>query len=253
MNRSFNSISQFNYVAILLLTIFFCSAQVHAQCYLRDIKYNSPIREHYLPVSVKDEQGNAIAFARINGIQHPFSFSTDTLGNGVVKISTITDSVNIEAFGFESVTVAAIKLYQPIVLKANYKTIKEVVIVSDVIYCRRCRMDHYCQYHYITASTIEKEKRNDNPVSSTHALSVFPNPAPKGSTLYLRLAQNVSAPLQVQLFDAAGKSYLVAQSNISSSGLIPLQLPFHLAAGNYWVKLTNPLTKQSWAQGCVVQ
>lgn len=88
---------------------------------------------------------------------------------------------------------------------------------------------------------VEARRPTDNlqDVVAGNAISVYPNPVREGF-FKLSFADQKPGRYQIALLDAAGKVVSVQQANVQNKVQVEeFRLPSQVAAGNYWVRVTN--------------
>lgn len=80
---------------------------------------------------------------------------------------------------------------------------------------------------------------------------VFPNPAPRASTIHISFKEQGTYTLQ--LLDNSGKLYLAREVNVFARQVSSIELPSKIGAGPYYMKAINVKSRKQFVDKIIIQ
>lgn len=197
---------------------------------------------------VSNQKGDPVPFATVK--VHGTSIGTMADSSGRYSISfphTTKGALEFSSVGFEQKTVALNNeqdATDTVVLKEINPVYSSVEITGPSRRRRGCGM---CRIYVIrkrlVVDSVKKEETD---------ITVFPNPAPKGSAVSISTT-GIESPY-FSLFDNQSKSIHVANDlSTAKNKTHQLSLPAYLAAGIYYIVVTDSKTKKRYTRKLIIQ
>lgn len=89
------------------------------------------------------------------------------------------------------------------------------------------------------AFVVDSEPVSTQELAQNLNFNVYPNPAKAGTPIHISTSNILSTDTQVQLLDMSGKRIAPQTTVPQGDGEISLQLPGHLPAGMYWLRMAS--------------
>ena len=197
---------------------------------------------------VMDENGRPVVYATIM-YSKAHGTVTDNSGNFSIPVNKVSQQATlyITALGYKSDSVAvkqflAVDQTQLIVLKTEANVLGEVVVIPEKIITKRA------------ADTISIFKDTLAAIGlGKSALSVYPNPVAKGSSVTVSARLDQTGTYTIQLFSISGTIMQTTQVNgAPKAPTFSINIPANLTAGAYIVRVSHPALTKCYTQQIVV-
>lgn len=205
--------------------------------------------------TVMNEKGEPIPFATIYAKELVASVAADSAGYFELLTKSIIDSTTIgaSAIGYES---NEIKIAKPdtdiiIILKQKDISLPAIIVKTNQYSTGKIRLGgaicivRKVRHKDLFDTAIRKIVKND-------FFKTYPNPAPKGSTVYIEIKK--ADEYSIQLLDVNSKPILVQTfTTVSDKAVTSINIPASLASGTYYIRVINEKMKKQYADKIIVQ
>lgn len=224
-----------------------------------------------IPVTgtVTNEAGEPLAGAaiEINGERNvvtddkgKFHFELTTKRNDIIKLT-----VSYMGYTSQKKLVGAEELKEPlnIQLKQDVRMLEDVTVVAYPVVGRLqviaglIQATHKKDSVVETCSAVLKDSMNmvkkmlNKLTNSSDGVTVYPNPANKGSQINIKLKD--AGDYAIQLLNNNGSFIsLQTQSGAAEKQVLPFSIPSNIAAGNYYIRIINNTTKKQSTEKIIV-
>jgi hypothetical protein len=197
---------------------------------------------------VMDENGRPVVYATIM-YSKAHGTVTDNSGNFSIPVNKVSQQATlyITALGYKSDSVAvkqflAVDQTHLIVLKTEANVLGEVVVIPEKIITKRA------------ADTISIFKDTLAAIGlGKSALSVYPNPVAKGSSVTVSAKLDQTGTYTIQLYSISGTIMQTTQVNgAPKTPTFSINIPGNLTPGTYIVRLSHPALTKCYSQEIVV-
>ena len=206
-----------------------------------------------------NEQGEPVPFASIETGKPRFIFVADENGRFVIKKDSFfkEKKIIVSSVGFESKEVSITKTTDDLLVELKSSIILPEVVVSTLGQVRMGKTLGYTILKGQVVSIINEKEITANkevklPVEE-NSLLIYPNPIQSGATLNLSFKKMDEGYYQLQIISQSGQ--LVKQQEIwidAEARLLNIDVPL-VAAGSYFMVLTNKKTGKKFTEKIVVQ
>lgn len=208
---------------------------------------------------VVDEAGNPLANVSILSGSPLNYLITDEDGKFRLPFSKIPGDkiLNFSSIGFENKMLTIGKEYlkgKELLVTLSTKQIQEVVVSTNLLRSKA----EVITIGMVSVSSNELTKKEPIPLitsvtSKKNQLHIFPNPVSVKANLNLDVKKLEEGYYRLQLVNANGQAVMNQEIWVDAeAGLLNIQLP-SMAAGNYFVKLSNKKTEKKYEAILVVQ
>ena len=205
--------------------------------------------------TVRDDEGNAMAYASV--IEKGTSYSTASVSTGQfsIKLPGNRDSVILVAsfVGFNSIEKKVSLDDADTAINLNFIT--KPVLLGDVVVAGYVTKQYTGMMGGLSiCRRVTKAEKTDSLLKKTlrlHTFTVYPNPAHIGSQLQITVKKKGDYELQL-LSDGSALLRIEVMSVQSDNTTMPFQLPPNLATGVYYLRLLNVNNKISYLEKILI-
>lgn len=135
--------------------------------------------------------------------------------------------------------------------KLKTKTLKEVIVVGNGGCRTRCRL-RCCSIKSVSDCTINVQKVRRDTVREQQALTVYPNPAPRGASVSISV-KNMNSNMLLQVIDAQGRVIHSARTNTAKNNIYYLPVNPNWSAGMHFIRILDASGKVAAQSKLMVQ
>ena len=205
--------------------------------------------------TLRDEKGNAVAYASIVEKGTSNGSVSDSAGRFSIKLRSKEDSVVLVAssVGYYSVEKKVSLAEADTNLMLTFVTadsvLEDVAVTSYGTQICRSMMGGITSYQRITL--VEKRDSAVRKVLRLHTFTLYPNPGRSGSIVQINVKKKGDYELQL-LSNSPALLKTEAIPVKSDNTTVPFQLPGNLAAGIYYLRLIDVNSKNSYLEKILV-
>lgn len=204
---------------------------------------------------IVDENQAPIAFASITTKNKMGIAATDSAGIFSLAVSNILDSVTlvISSIGYENKEVTlnpASNKIQTLQLKKKITILPEVTVVNYGLIRGKFTLGAISFYKKVTK--IDTIPMVFAKVFKNEAFTIYPNPAPKNSTINLSIKE--AGMYDVQVLNNQSK-LLYSQQHVTESvkQVVQFAVPSSALPGLYYIRLINTVSHRQWIDKLIIQ
>ena len=218
------------------------------------ISDKKPLKTITIKGKAEDEFGNAVAGVSIVVKGTTIGVATDSLGEFLLPVTTVNDSIKLTAsyVGYGTIekqintnmndTFVSFMFTQTAmlgdVIVMGYVSPKIEGKVGGVSVCRKM-------------TTTEKIDSSLRRITKTNSFYVYPNPAVKGSLVYIKVKE--AGSYELQLLDNNSRLLTTTNINVSVANTpVSFQLPVTVSAGIFYLRLINLKNKKTDLEKMVI-
>jgi hypothetical protein len=203
---------------------------------------------------VVDEMSNPISYASVMIKGTNFGVAADSNGTFKIERTFVKNDkdiiMQISSVGFNTKDVVIDNGFEPskdLIIQLTADTTLQGVIVTGYTRYRVGRLTTGS----VSKITYSRQKKEDKSLETL--IKVYPNPVKTNSTLNIEWKQTETGSYMLQLLNTLGQSTFAKEMYIDDEArVLNLQLP-SVAAGNYFLRMTNKKSGKSYTEKIIIQ